>query len=223
MSVEPLIVIDAVAVPFAGRNVDTDQIVPARFLKKRRKDGFGQYLFHDLRFGADGLERPDFVLNQPAFRSAGIIVAERNFGCGSSREAAVWALYDYGVRVAIAESFGDIFFNNSLKNGLLPLVLPAPIVIGLMASLQATPGRRLRVDLPTQTVTLPDDTVIAFEVDPFAKECLIGGLDELAYTLSKLDAIAAFEHARNTSADRDACRAPRSADPSHAANRHSPR
>lgn len=186
--------LDAIALPLPPSNIDTDQVVPARFLKKQRRDGFGQYLFHDLRFRSDGSENPDFPLNQPAYRGAQSIVTGANFGCGSSREAAVWALYDYGFRAAIAPSFGDIFFTNCLKNGLLPIVLPPAEVVKLLFSLQASPGHRVRVDLPAQAVTLPDGTTCEFAVDPFAKECLIHGFDELRYTLSRLDEIIQFEN-----------------------------
>lgn len=186
--------LDAIALPLPLSSIDTDQVVPARFLKKQRRDGFGQYLFHDLRFRLDGSENPEFPLNQPAYRIAQIIVTGANFGCGSSREAAVWALYDYGFRAAIAPSFGDIFFNNCLKNGLLPIVLPPAKVAKLLFSLQASPGLRVSVDLPAEAVTLPDGTTCGFAVDPFAKECLIHGFDELQYTLSRLDEIIQFEN-----------------------------
>jgi 3-isopropylmalate/(R)-2-methylmalate dehydratase small subunit len=176
--------LEAVAMPVAQSDVDTDQIIPARFLQKPRRDGVGPYLFHDLA------ENPDFVLNQPAYRTAGILVAGQNFGCGSSRENAVWALCDRGFRVVIASSFGDIFYNNCLKNGLLPVVLPAEIVARLLSSLQ---GQTLRVDLGQQTVTLPDGGMYGFDVDPFAKHCLLNGIDELDYTLSLMDRIAAYE------------------------------
>jgi 3-isopropylmalate/(R)-2-methylmalate dehydratase small subunit len=185
--------LDAIAVPIAQPNVDTDQIIPARFLQKLRRDGFGQYLFHDLRFRADGSENGGFILNQPPYRAARILVAAQNFGCGSSRENAVWALYDYGIRMAIAPSFGDIFFNNCLKNGLLPVTLPRDIVGGLLASLQAAPGQTLQADLASQTIVFPDGARYEFAIDPFAKYCLLNGIDELDYTLSRMDEIVAFE------------------------------
>jgi 3-isopropylmalate/(R)-2-methylmalate dehydratase small subunit len=185
--------LDAVAMPFARPNCDTDQILPARFLQKPRSDDFGQYLFRDLRFRKDGTEDPGFVLNQPAYRQARIIVAERNFACGSSREHAVWALYDHGFRAAIAPSFGDIFSSNALKNGLLPIVLAAEVVAAMMQALFAAPGSRIAVDLADQTVVTPDGSVHGFDVDPFAKHCLLNGLDELGYTLSQAEHIAAFE------------------------------
>ena len=185
--------IEAVAAPIPIINCDTDQIIPAQYLQKLRSDDFGAYLFQGVRFRADGSENPEFVLNRPAFRAARIIVANRNFGCGSSREHAVWALYDYGIRAVIAPSFGDIFFLNSLKNGLLPIVLPQEVVTGLLAHLDAHPGTTIAVDLPAQRVTLPDGSAHAFEVDAFAKNCLINGLDELAYTLEHLAEIEIFE------------------------------
>ena len=174
-------------------DIDTDQIVPARFLRKPRSDDFGAYLFRDLRFGADGSEIAGFVLNRPPYRSAKIVVAERNFGCGSSREQAVWSLHDYGFRAAIAPSFGDIFATNATKNGLLPVVLPEPVVVDLLEALDRQPGARIAIDLPSQVVVAPDGTRHRFDVDPFVKHCLIQGLDEIAYTLTLLDRITAFE------------------------------
>jgi 3-isopropylmalate/(R)-2-methylmalate dehydratase small subunit len=184
--------LDAVAVPVARPNVDTDQIVPARYLRKPRSPGFANYLFHDLRFDKDGRER-DFILNKPPYRDAKIVVAERNFGCGSSREAAVYALWDYGIRAAIAPSFGDIFFGNSLVNGLLLIVLPAADVAAVIAALDAKPGAHMGVDLATQTVTGADGKAYRFDIDAYRKRCLLEGLDELAFTLRQRDAIAAFE------------------------------
>ncbi len=191
--------LNAVALPIAQFNLDTDQIVPARYLQKPRADDFGQYLFRDLRYRKDGAEVPDFLLNQPAYRDARVVVAERNFGCGSSREHAVWALCDYGIRAVIAPSFGDIFHSNALKNGLLPIVLPAPVVHEAIAVLLAKPGSTVGVDLETCTVTSPDGKSHDFEVDPFSRHCLLHGLDELDYTLSQLDHIAEFERRYETS------------------------
>jgi 3-isopropylmalate/(R)-2-methylmalate dehydratase small subunit len=184
--------LDAVAVPMGRPNVDTDQIVPARYLRKPRKLGFGDYLFRDLRLDKEERER-DFVLNKPPYRDAKILVAERNFGCGSSREAAVYALWDYGFRAVIAPSFGDIFFGNSFMNGLLLIVLPQADVAALIAALEAKPGAHMQVDLAAQTVTGADGKTYRFEIDAYRKRCLIEGLDELAFTLSQRDAIAAFE------------------------------
>jgi len=184
--------LDAVAAPIARPNVDTDQIVPARFLRKPRNLGFGDYLFRDLRLDKDGRER-DCVLNKPGYRDAKILVAERNFGCGSSREAAVYALWDYGFRAVIAPSFGDIFFGNSFMNGLLLIVLPEADVAALIAALEAKPGAHMQVDLAAQTVIGADGKTYRFDIDAYRKRCLLEGLDELAFTLSQRDAIAAFE------------------------------
>jgi 3-isopropylmalate/(R)-2-methylmalate dehydratase small subunit len=140
MSMEPFKSLRAVALPIAQPNFDTDQILPARFLQKPRALNFGEFLFRDLRYRSDGSENPDFVLNEPAYKSARIVVGEANFGCGSSREHAVWALYDYGIRAVIAPSMGDIFMSNAAKNGLLTIVLPAPAVAGMIAATLATPG-----------------------------------------------------------------------------------
>ena len=191
---EPFIRLEAAAVPLPRPNIDTDQIIPARFLSRPREVDHGPFLFHDARRlpGSDE-ERPDFPLNRPEWRRARIVVGGRNFACGSSREAAVWALHDYGVRTAIAPSFGDIFFNNGLKNGLLPVVLPADVVNDLMARLEARPGATVAIDLPAQTVAAPDGVVHAFEIDPFAKHCLLEGVDELAFTMGFEEEIAAFE------------------------------
>jgi 3-isopropylmalate/(R)-2-methylmalate dehydratase small subunit len=190
----PFTALDAVALPIAQPNFDTDQIIPARFLSRDRELGLAECLFRDLRFTADGVERPGFVLNQEAFRPAAIVVGERNFACGSSRENAVWALADYGFRAAIAPSFGDIFKNNCIKNGVLPVVLPADTVARLLGQLQQAPGARVQVDLPTQTVTLPDGSSVSFEIDPFAKYCLLEGVDEITFTLAQADQITAFEN-----------------------------
>jgi 3-isopropylmalate/(R)-2-methylmalate dehydratase small subunit len=184
--------LDAAAMPIDRPNVDTDQITPARFLHKPRSDNHGNYLFHDVRRRADGTPDPAFPLNQEAFAEARIIVADRNFACGSSRENAVWALHDHGFRAAIAPSFGDIFFSNSLKNGLLPVVLPQPVVTDLLAALQEQPGAHVQVDLEEQTVTTPDGAVHRFEVDPFSRHCLLNGIDELAYTQELAPQIHAF-------------------------------
>ena len=191
----PFVRLTETAMPLARPNLDTDQIIPSRFLSRDRDDGtMGEVLFRDLRFTADGVEKPAFILNQEPYRDAKIIVGERNFGCGSSREAAVWALYDYGFRAAIAPSFGDIFRNNCFKNGMLPVVLPRETVDKLMAQLHAIPGAAVSIDLPAQIVTLPDGTTHEFDIDPFGKECLVNGVDELGYTLTLREQIAAFEN-----------------------------
>jgi 3-isopropylmalate/(R)-2-methylmalate dehydratase small subunit len=191
---EPFTKLTAVAAPYDAVNADTDQIVPARFLKyARAPDGYGNYLFHDLRFDEAGGERPDFVLNQPAYRDAGILVTNTNFGCGSSREGAVYALADHGIRAVIGPSFGDIFYNNSLKNGLLPVVLGDEEAAALRAYLAAHPGAELTVDLEAQAVTAPDGTIHAFDLDPFWRDALLKGLDELGMTLELVPEIEAFE------------------------------
>lgn len=190
----PFVDLTAVAVPMPRPNMDTDQILPARYLSLDRDKGtMGDVLFRDLRFTQDGAERQEFVLNQAPYRHSKIIVAERNFGCGSSREQAVWTIYDYGIRAMIAPSFGDIFRNNSLKNGLLPIVLPEHTVDQIIKLLGERPGTTISVDLPAQTVTLYDGTKHEFEIDPFAKECMVNGIDELGYTLSLKDQITNFE------------------------------
>jgi 3-isopropylmalate/(R)-2-methylmalate dehydratase small subunit len=192
---EPFTRLDAPAVPIGVPNIDTDQIIPARFLWRKRRDGWGHLLFHDLRFNDAGAPKPEFVLNRDDFQDARILVADRNFGCGSSREHAVWALCDYGIRAVLAPSFGDIFFNNSFHNGLLPVVLPAERISVLRAILEQSPGSNVVVDLETQMVTGPDDAVDRFEIDPFRKERLLAGTDEISFTLGHLERIATFENA----------------------------
>ena len=184
--------LDAAAVPIAQPNVDTDQIIPSRYLQKPRSTDFGPLLFRDVRFRNDGTET-DFVLNRAPYRDARIVVADHNFGCGSSREQAVWALVDYGIRAVIAPSTGDIFRSNSLKNGLLPILLPEAAVARMIETLLARPGARMKVDLEQQIVIDPDGAPHRFDIDPFPKRCLLEGLDELAYTLTLLDRIEAFE------------------------------
>lgn len=185
--------LDAVAVPLAAPDIDTDQIIPARFMQKLRSDGFGQYLFHDLRRNGDGTPRPGFILDEPAYRGARIVVAERNFGCGSSREQAVYALYDHDVRAVVAPSFGDIFFTNCFQNGILPVILPPAHVGALLDQLRRLPGSHVVIDLAAQIVLGPDGTSIGFEVDPLRKRLLLDGIDEIDFTLGHGDAIAAFE------------------------------
>jgi 3-isopropylmalate/(R)-2-methylmalate dehydratase small subunit len=190
--------LNAVALPLARANVDTDQIVPARYLQKPRSDDFGHYLFRDLRDRPARDEASRFVLDLPAYHKAQIMVARDNFGCGSSREHAVWALYDYGFRVVIAPSFGDIFYGNALKNGFLPIVLRKEDVDHLLAVCEAEPGLRLQVDLQAQHVRAPDGSCYTFDIDGFARHCLLQGLDEIDYTLANADRIAEFEHRHRT-------------------------
>jgi 3-isopropylmalate/(R)-2-methylmalate dehydratase small subunit len=190
---EKFIRIDAVALPMAAPNVDTDQIIPARFLWHKRADGYGQWLFNDLRFAEDGTPKPGFVLNQPQYAGARVLVAEHNFGCGSSREHAVWALHDYGFRAVIAPSFGDIFYNNSFKQGLLPVVLPEAEVAALREAIERGNSAHVSVDLESQTVIGPGGFTARFEIAPFRKKTMLEGLDDIALTLSLSDATAAFE------------------------------
>ncbi len=184
----PFTTLTSVAVPLDMVNVDTDRIVPARFLRNARAAGYENFLFHDLRE-----KDPDFVLDRRAYAGARILVAAENFGCGSSREGAVWALAGAGFRVWIAPSFGDIFLENSFKNGALAIVLPLDTVARLRGELARAPGTELTIDLAAQTVTMPGGGAERFEVDPFRKECLLAGIDEIELTLRYEDAIAAHE------------------------------
>lgn len=195
MSMERFSRITAVAAPIEGADIDTDQILPARFMHKRRVD-YGQYCFHDLRFDPEGRPRPDFVLNRPGLQEPAILVCDRNFGCGSSREQAVHTLVDFGVRSIVAVSFGDIFQTNCLKNGLLPVALPETVVQALRMKLAASPGLLLTIDLASEHLVEPNGTVHAFSADPFGRSCLLAGLDEIDYTLTLLDRVGAFEAAR---------------------------
>jgi 3-isopropylmalate/(R)-2-methylmalate dehydratase small subunit len=188
--------VTGIAAPFEQANVDTDRIIPARFLRKPRGTGYGRYLFHDLRFGADGSEMLDFVLNRQPYRRAVVLVAGENFGCGSSREGAVWALLDYGFRAVVASSFGDIFFNNCFKNGLLPVVLSKELTRDILEAMHREPDFSLTVDLESQTVALPDGLSHAFEVDAFRRRCLLAGLDDIQLTLAHADDISDFERRR---------------------------
>lgn len=198
-----------IVAPLDRPNVDTDAIIPKQFLKSIQRSGFGPNLFDEWRYldhgepGRDNSGRPlnpDFVLNQARYRDAGILLGRENFGCGSSREHAVWALLDDGFRVVIAPSFADIFFNNCLKNGVLPIVLPAATVDALFAATTATPGYALVVDLQAQRIEAPGLDAISFEIDPFRKDCLLRGLDDIGLTLQHADAIRAFEDRRRQAA-----------------------
>jgi 3-isopropylmalate/(R)-2-methylmalate dehydratase small subunit len=191
---EKFTTLTAIAAPIDTDNVDNDQVIPARLMRKLRgNDGYGQYLFHDLRFNEDGSEKPDFVLNHPVFRKARIIVASHNYACGSSRLGAVYTHYDYGIRALIATSFGDVFFNNCFKNGILPIRLPAEITVSLRSQLHANPGSELTIDLKKQTVLDPTGAAHKFNVDSFGKRCLLEGLSDIALTLEREDEIIAFE------------------------------
>jgi 3-isopropylmalate/(R)-2-methylmalate dehydratase small subunit len=183
-------------VPLDRRNVDTDAIIPARYLKTVKRTGLGEGLFFAWRYDAGGSPRPDFPLNRPEYRGGRVLVAGENFGCGSSREHAVWALMDAGFRAVVAPSFSDIFRNNCLKNGVLPVTLPAPEVQALIDALVAAPGSPVGIDLPAQTVTGPEGDVHRFAIDPFAKTCLLEGLDEVALTMKSLAEIDRYERER---------------------------
>ncbi|TFL18028.1 3-isopropylmalate dehydratase small subunit [Jannaschia formosa] len=182
-----------IAAPLPLINVDTDMIIPKQFLKTIERSGLGKNLFDEMRYLDDGSENPDFVLNKPAWRDAQIIVAGDNFGCGSSREHAPWALLDFGIRAVIAPSYADIFYNNCFKNGILPIVLPQDQVDALMKDAENGANARITVDLEAQTVTAPDGTVYAFAIDAFKKHCLLNGLDDIGLTMEKAAAIDSFE------------------------------
>ncbi|SEN33420.1 3-isopropylmalate dehydratase, small subunit [Pseudorhodobacter antarcticus] len=182
-----------VAAPMPLVNIDTDMIIPKQFLKTIKRSGLGANLFDEMRFTLDGQEIPDFVLNQPAYRRAEIIVAGDNFGCGSSREHAPWALLDFGIRAVIATSFADIFYNNCFKNGILPIVLPEDVVAIMMEDAQRGENARITVDLTDQTVTTSDGQSFPFEVDAFKKHCMMNGLDDIGLTMEKAANIDTYE------------------------------
>jgi 3-isopropylmalate/(R)-2-methylmalate dehydratase small subunit len=182
-----------VAAPLNMINVDTDMIIPKDYLKTIKRTGLGTALFAEMRYDEAGNEMPDFVLNKGPFRKATILVAGNNFGCGSSREHAPWALLDFGIRCVIAPSFADIFFNNTFKNGILPVILPEARVNQILRLLLELPGAEITVDLDAQTVTGPDQQVDTFDIDPFRKHCLLNGLDDIGLTLEKEAAITAYE------------------------------
>ena len=190
---EPIKQLTAQAMPLRAENVDTDQIIPARFLTAVTKDGMGDGCFYAWRYNADGTPKEDFVLNDSSYADAEILIAGRNFGSGSSREHAVWALTDYGFRCVITPGFADIFYNNSLKNGLLLVPLPEDAVNMLLDLIEEEPTTQIRVDLEAQTVTLPDGQTHSFDIDPFRKTCLLEGMDDLGYLQSKADAVAEYE------------------------------
>ena len=192
---EPFTQFTAVAAPMDRDNIDTDQIIPARYLMMPRDERYKTYVFRDLRIDPEGNEFPEFVLNQPAFRESRIIVGKHNFGCGSSREGAIFTLVDAGFRSIIATSFGDIFYNNAFNNGLLPVVLPEETVSSLRASLHASPGGQVTVDLEAQTVTGPDGESHAFDIDAHRRYRLLNGLDAVGYTLQFEAEMNDFEEA----------------------------
>lgn len=200
-------VVKGIAAPMDRANIDTDMIIPKQFLKSIKRSGFGPNLFDELRYldegqpDADNSGRPlnpDFVLNQPRYKGASVLLARENFGCGSSREHAPWALEDYGFRAVIAPSYADIFFNNSFKNGLLPIVLDEAIVDGLFKEVAAHEGYELVIDLENQKIVTPTNQEIPFEVDSFRKHCLLNGLDDIGLTLQDAEVIKTYEEARKT-------------------------
>jgi 3-isopropylmalate/(R)-2-methylmalate dehydratase small subunit len=193
---KPFTKLTAVAAPLDLANVDTDKVIPARYLRKLRsaQAGYDPYLFHDMRFDAEGRERPEFMLNQAPYRNAAILVADVNFGCGSSREGAVYALIDYGFRAVIAASFGDIHYANEIQNGMLPVILPQDFCADLRDQLRAKPGAELSIDLEEQTVTDTKGAKHRFQIDLVYRERLLKGLDEVAMVLEHLPEIEAFEH-----------------------------
>jgi 3-isopropylmalate/(R)-2-methylmalate dehydratase small subunit len=182
-----------IAAPMPLVNIDTDMIIPKQFLKTIKRSGLGVHAFDEMRYDDDGNEIPDFVLNQAAYREASILIAGDNFGCGSSREHAPWALSDFGIKVVVSTSFADIFFNNCFKNGMLPIVLPQEQVDLLMKDAEKGANARVEVNLEDQTITSSDGDVIQFDIDPFRKHCLLNGLDDIGLTLEKATSIDSFE------------------------------
>jgi len=206
---EKLNIIEGIVAPMDRPNVDTDAIIPKQFLKSIKRSGFGPNLFDEWRYldhGEPGMDNstrkinPDFVLNQDRYQGANILIARENFGCGSSREHAPWALLDYGFRVVIAPSYADIFFNNCFKNGILPIILSAEIVDGIFNEIEEAEGYQLTVDLPSQTITKPNGEVISFDVDDFRKHCLVNGLDDIGMTLEHVADIKSYEEKRKQQA-----------------------
>lgn len=193
MQIEKITAFESRMLPLPVDNIDTDQIIPARFLKTVSKEGLGDQLFYDWRYDAEGRPRPDFVLNRPPGNRAQVLLAGDNFGCGSSREHAPWALTQFGFRAVISTSFADIFKQNALKNGLLPIVAPPEVHAALLAAVERDENYAVTVDLATQRLLLPDGTEVEFPIDPFAKHCLLEGVDELGYILQHEDAIRAYE------------------------------
>ena len=182
-----------IAAPMPMVNVDTDMIIPKQFLKTIKRSGLGVNLFDEMRYERDGSENPDFVLNKPAYRKAEILIAGENFGCGSSREHAPWAIKDFGIRCVIAPSFADIFFNNCFKNGILPIALPSETVAVLMRDAEKGANARMTVDLDKQTIITSDGETVSFDIDPFKKHCLLNGLDDIGLTMEHASRIDKFE------------------------------
>lgn len=196
---QPFNKLSAIAAPLRMINVDTDIIIPKQFLKTIKRTGLGVHAFNDIRYNEDGSEKEDFVLNKPAYRNAEILITGENFGCGSSREHAPWAILDFGIRCVIAPSFADIFFNNSFKNGILPIVLPQEQIDQLMDEAEENPEALIEIDLEKQTVTRGNKFSFKFDVDPFRKHCLLNGLDDIGLTLEKDMDIKTFEEKRKES------------------------
>lgn len=190
---EKFTTLTGVAAPLPLRNIDTDMIIPKQFLKTIKRTGLGKSLFYEMRYDQEGKEIPDFVLNQPAYRKASILVTGENFGCGSSREHAPWSLLDFGIRCVIAADFADIFYNNCFQNGILPIKLPQSEVDKLMDDAGRGANATLTIDLEAQEIHRPDGGVITFEIDPFRKHCLLNGLDSIGLTLQKKPQIETFE------------------------------
>ena len=191
----PFTTLSGIAAPMPLVNIDTDMIIPKQYLKTILRTGLGVALFDEMRYNPDGTEKPDFVLNQPQYRQASILVAGENFGCGSSREHAPWAIADFGIRCVISTSFADIFFNNCFKNGILPIALPEAERDLCMKDAEKGANARIEVDLAAQTITLSDGQVITFDIDPFRKHCLLNGLDDIGLTMEKAASIDAYEDA----------------------------
>jgi 3-isopropylmalate/(R)-2-methylmalate dehydratase small subunit len=197
---EKFTTLTGVAAPMRSINIDTDKVIPKQFLKTIKREGLGKYLFNDMRFNEDGSEKPDFILNQPAYREAKIIVAGDNFGCGSSREHAPWAILDFGIRCVISTSFADIFYNNCFKNGILPIKVTPEQLEELFDDADRGANATLTVDLEAQEIRGPDGGVVHFEIDPFRKHCLLNGLDDIGQTLQRVDKIDDFEGGQKESA-----------------------
>jgi len=194
---EPFTTITSKLIPLPQRNVDTDQIIPARYLKVTDKAGLADGLFHDWRYDAQGAEIPDFVLNQPQYQNASILLAEDNFGCGSSREHAPWALVGWGIRAVISTSFADIFHNNALKNGLLPVEVDEELFASLFDLTTEAPHAEVTINLDSRTLSLPDGSEVQFPIDAFARQCLLDGVDQMGYIRSFEDQITAYEIAKD--------------------------
>jgi 3-isopropylmalate/(R)-2-methylmalate dehydratase small subunit len=197
---EPFKQLTGIVAPLEALNVDTDQIIPKQFLKRIERTGYGEFLFYDWRYANDGSPNPNFEMNASRYQGASILLTKDNFGCGSSREHAPWALNDYGIRCILATSYADIFFNNCFNNGMLPIILPAETIETLFKEVRANEGYTLSVDLESQTLTKPDGSAIAFEIDSFKKHCLLNGLDQIGLTLEREDKIGAYEKAHDIGA-----------------------